>query len=115
MSKPIIMFVSDIIDLCVRARIRACVWKGNLQAFLSRAVRSALYPNRTQQRHSGKHSASVECVLRRMQLQRSNYARFESTDTPMSKTGNINHTQSLVGKYAFFSILLRAWQYNIKA
>lgn len=37
-----------------------------------------------------------------MQLQRSNYAWFESTDTPMSKTDSIYHTQSLVGKYAFF-------------
>lgn len=37
-----------------------------------------------------------------MQLQRSNYARFESTDTPMSKTDSINHTQSLVGKICFF-------------
>lgn len=38
-----------------------------------------------------------------MQLQRSNYPGFESADTPMSKTDSVNHTQSLVGKFAFFN------------
>lgn len=95
--------------VCARGSVRAfhCVWKGNLRAFFfffsSCTDCSASYPNRThKQSLSGKHSVSVQCVLRCMQLQRSNYAVFESTDTPMSKTDSINHTQSLVGKYAFF-------------
>lgn len=89
-------------SVCVHARI--CVYLEGKPAgvFFSCADCSALYQNHTAEALSGKHSISVKSVLRCMQLQRSNYARFESTDTPMSKTDSINHTQSLVGKYTFF-------------
>ena len=115
-SKPIIMFVSDIIDLCGRACLRACAWKGNLQAgFFSHAPSSQRHRTHTaEQSVSGKQSVSVRRALRRMSLQRSNYAGFESTDTPMSKTDSINHTQSLVGENMLFSILLRVRPGNTK-
>lgn len=82
-SMPITVFVSDITDLCV--------WKGTLEAFFS-CTNCSASSQTTQQRLSGKDCDSVKCVLRCMLLQRSNYAWFGSTDTPMSKTDYKLHT-----------------------
>lgn len=118
-SQSLCLFQISLTSVCVRVSLCACASKGNLQAFFfffSHALAVQHYTQTAQQRLSGKCCVSVECVLRCMQLQRSNYARFESTDTPMSKDRLYKSHTVISGKIClfFFSILLRAWQYNIK-
>ncbi len=99
-SQSLCLFQISLTSACVHVPVR--VFGRETSRRFSHAPTVQHHTQTAQQSLSGKHSVSVECVLRCMQLQRSNYAWFESTDTPMSKTDSINHTQSLVGKYAFF-------------
>lgn len=90
-SKPITMFVSDIIGLCGHAYLFVSFplpFKWELFKcffFYSHSLSAQDCSRSAHGTHSTLGNATFLCVLHHMQLHRSNYTEFESTDTPMSQ------------------------------
>lgn len=117
-SKPIIMFVSDIIDLCVRARIRAfesvCLnGKPPGVHFFSDSPTVQHHTRIVHSRVSLGNAAFLSNVFCAACSSRGLIMLGLKAQTPPCQRLYKSHTV-ISGKICFFSYSFEGWQYNIK-